>query len=110
MGGRQRILLLDRDPYILILLRRFLEEAGYDTRITSDVEKATLLLREEVFAAVIVGEHPEAGHCLEIAKKLNLEARRIDGPESQMQRDELHALALRAVMSRWDLGKDASAA
>ena len=105
MGGKQRILLLDSDPYILILLRRFLEEAGYDTHITSDVEKATSLLRNEMFTAVIVGEHPGAAHCLEVAKKLNLEARKLDGPESRMQRDELHALALRAVMSTREIGR-----
>ncbi len=107
MSAKPRILVVDSDPYILILLEKFLEDAGYETRVTWDGKEAVSWIDSEVFAAVIVGEHPQSVRCLEVVRKLRGKGDEtvcivLDGPECQAERDELHTMAVRAVISKWN--------
>ena len=105
---RQKILVVDSDPHILILLEKFLEEAGYETRVTWDSKEAVSWIDSEGFAAIIVGEHPQCVSCLEVVRKLRQQGDDtscivLDDPQSEAEQGELHAMAVRAVISRWNL-------
>jgi len=53
-----RILVLDFDESTLIRLEQFLEEAGFDTTTTWDINEALLLLETKSFDLIVVGDHP----------------------------------------------------
>ncbi len=108
MSAKQKILVVDSDPHILVQLEKSLEDAGYDTHVTWDGKEALSWIGSEDFAAVIVGEHPQAVRCLEVVKKLRDKGDEttcivLDGPECPAEREKLHALAVRALISKWNL-------
>ncbi len=108
MPARPKILVVESDPDLLIVLEKFLEDAGYETTITWDSWEALSWIDCNTFAAVIVGEHPQSVSCLEVVRRLRRKSDEtvcvvLDGPECQLERDELRALAVRAVISKWNL-------
>ncbi|MFB3918273.1 MAG: response regulator [Terriglobales bacterium] len=58
MGPRKRILVVDVDELVLIQLERILEDAGFDTTVTWDLQHAMSLLAADIFDLVLVGDHP----------------------------------------------------
>lgn len=108
MPTRQKILVVDNDPDLLMVLEKFLEDAGFETTVTWDGKEALGRIDSDTFAAVIVGEHPRSVRCLEVVRKLRRKEREavcivLDGPECCIEREELHAMAVRAVISKWNL-------
>ncbi len=108
MPGRPKILIVDTDPDLLIVLEKFLEDAGYSTTVAWESREALSWIDSDTFAAVIVGEHPRTVRCLEIVRGLRRKSYEtvcvvLDGPECQAEKDALHALAVRAVISKWNL-------
>jgi CheY-like chemotaxis protein len=55
---RKKILVLDTDPERLVILEQMLEDAGYDTTTTWDVQRAKELFAGDIFNLVLIGEHP----------------------------------------------------
>ncbi len=53
----RRVLILDFDAITLITLERVLEDAGFDTTTTWNMRKAYLLLEQERFDLIVVGDH-----------------------------------------------------
>ena len=57
-AAKERVLILDVDERILIILERVLEEAGFDTTTTWSSADALLLLKTARFDLIVVGDHP----------------------------------------------------
>ena len=53
-----RILVLDLEESTLIRLEQVLEEAGFDTTTTWDINEALLLLEKKSLDLIVVGDHP----------------------------------------------------
>ena len=58
MHTRCRILILDTDPDILIMLQQVLEEANLDATVTWDKMEASHLVKTAPFNLVLIGDHP----------------------------------------------------
>ena len=55
---RKKILVVDSDADLLVAVERMLEDAGFDTTTTRDVQQAKMLLASDAFDLVLVGEQP----------------------------------------------------
>jgi CheY-like chemotaxis protein len=55
---RKRVLVLDNDPAFLVALERHLEDEGFDTTSTWDMQEAIALSCGGDFDLLVVGEHP----------------------------------------------------
>ena len=53
-----KVLILDHDPDVLILLQHVLENAGLDTTITWDAAEARELTLKTTFDVILIGDHP----------------------------------------------------
>lgn len=58
MNKRRRILILDTDPDILIMLQQVLEEANLDATVTWDKMEASHLVKTAPFNLILIGDHP----------------------------------------------------
>ena len=65
---RKKLLVLDTDADRLLVLQQMLEDAGYDTAITWDVQNAKELLASDGFDLVLIGEHPPEIDCSDIVE------------------------------------------
>jgi DNA-binding response OmpR family regulator len=64
-----KVLVVDTDPDVLILLQRVLEDARIDTTVTWDYGEARTLVENTPFDVILVGDHPA-----EAAKKFLTDA------------------------------------
>ena len=109
MPVRSKVLLVDSDPDLLIVLEKFLEDAGYDTSTTWDGAEATSWIESQFFAAVVVGEHLRKVRSADLLHKLRDKNQAtvcivLSGPRHRVHKeDELYAMGVRAIVSRWDL-------
>lgn len=60
MEHRKRVLILDFDDHVLIALERVLEESGFNTTATWNVDEALALLRSGHFDFLVLGNRPPA--------------------------------------------------
>ena len=58
MNKRCRILILDTDPDILIMLQQVLEEANLDATVTWDKMEASHLVKTAPFNLILIEDHP----------------------------------------------------
>ncbi len=58
MNGRKRVLVLDFDHDLLIVLQRTLEKSGFSTITTWDMEEGIDLLATRYFDFFVVGNRP----------------------------------------------------
>lgn len=58
MNGRKRILVLDSDTDLLITLQGVLEDSGFSSIATQEVDEATDLLATHYFDFFVVGNRP----------------------------------------------------
>ena len=71
MGGvRKKILILDHDERVLIDLERILEDEGFETMTTWDLQEALDLVVHQEFDLLLLGEHPPEVRCAEFLKTL----------------------------------------
>ncbi len=106
MPAKQKILVVDHNSDLLIVLEKFLEDAGYETTTTWNSREALSLIDSLPFAAVIVGL--KSARRSEIVRRLRQRKEDslcivLDRPECQLEREELHAMAVHAVISKWNL-------
>ncbi len=106
MPTKQKVLIVDHNPDLLIVLEKFLEDSGYETTITWNGREALSWLDSQAFAAVIIGL--KSVPCLEIVRRLQQKKEDtvcivLDGPQSKADSDELRAMAVQAVISKWNL-------
>lgn len=69
-GSREKILILDRDERVLIDLERVLEDEGFETTTTWDLQEALDLLACWDFDLLLVGDHPPEVRSAELLKTL----------------------------------------
>jgi DNA-binding response OmpR family regulator len=67
---RKKILILDRDEQVLIDLEQVLENAGFETTTTWDMEEALNLLSGRDFDLLLLGDHPPEVSGAELLKGL----------------------------------------
>jgi DNA-binding response OmpR family regulator len=67
---RNHVLVIDIDDDFLIGIERLLEDQGFDTTITWDVNEALDLLASKQFEVVLVGHHPPELHASEILRHM----------------------------------------
>ena len=68
--NRRRVLIVDNDEDALIALERTLEEQGFDTEVSWDLNQAIKEMEDEEFDAVLVGDHPPDLNCEKLLKRL----------------------------------------
>jgi DNA-binding response OmpR family regulator len=105
MPAKQKILIVDHNPDLLIVLEKYLEDSGYETTTTWNGREALSCIDSQAFAAVIIGL--KSVRCLEIVRKLRQKKEDavcivLDSPERGTEGDELHAM-VQAVISKWNL-------
>ncbi len=106
MPAKQKILLVDHNADFLIVLEKFLEDSGYETTTTWNSKEALVLIDSQAFAAVIIGLKSRPR--LEIARRLQQKRADaicivLDDSECKAERDELFAMAVQGVISKWNL-------
>ncbi len=69
-GLRRKILTLDHDERVLIDLERVLEDEGFETTTTWDLQEALDLLTHRNFDLLLLGDHPPEVRCAEFLKAL----------------------------------------
>ena len=67
-GQRKRILILDEDERTLIDLELVLEDEGFETTTTWDIQEARDLLAHRDFDLLLVSDHPPEVRCAELLK------------------------------------------
>jgi DNA-binding response OmpR family regulator len=67
-GLRKKILVLDHDERVLIDLERCLEDEGFETTTTWDLQEALDLLANRDFDLLLLGDHPPEVRCAELLK------------------------------------------
>ena len=60
MHGRKRVLVLDFDADLLITLEKLLEDSGFSTVTTWDVDEAVELMGTHCFDFFVIGHRPPA--------------------------------------------------
>ena len=68
--NRHRVLIIDNDEDALIALEHVLEEQGFDTRTSWDLNDGLKELEDTDFDAVLVGDHPPDLNCEKLLKRL----------------------------------------
>ncbi len=104
MPTKQKVLIVDHNPDLLIVLEKFLEDSGYETTTTWNGREALSWIDLQDFAAVIIGL--KSVRCLEIVRKLRTSKGDavciVLSPECKAESDELRAMGVQAI-SKWDL-------
>ncbi len=105
MPTKQKVLVVDHNADLLIVLEKFLEDSGYETTTTWNGRDALSNIDSQAFAAVIVGL--KSARCLEIVRRARQNTDGaicivLDGPECKAERNELYAMAV-PVISKWNL-------
>ncbi len=109
MERRQKVLIADCDPDLLIVLEKFLEEAGFDTTTTWDGREAKSLIDSQRFDAAVIGQHTRSVHCAELLKGLYRKGEDtlcivLETPGSQAaELGDSHFPGVSAVISKWNL-------
>ena len=108
MRKRKKILVVDHDPDLLMVLEQFLEDAGYTTTTTWDGREALSHIEGAHFDEVIVGDHASFANCSEFLALLRSRDSEtvcilLGAEHSRLSDDELRTLRVRAVISRWNL-------
>jgi DNA-binding response OmpR family regulator len=70
VGLRKKVLVLDYDERVLIDLEQVLEDEGFATTTTWDLQEALDLLAQRDFDLLLVGDHPPEVRCAEFLKAL----------------------------------------
>jgi DNA-binding NtrC family response regulator len=90
MERRKSVLVLDFDDDMLIALERVLEDSGFSTTATWDVEEALALLRKRHFDFLVLGNRPprlDAQAILANARKEGLKFGAFVLPRSRASKD-----------------------
>ncbi len=108
MRKRKKILVVDHDPDLLMVLEQFLEDAGYTTTTTWDGREALSHVEGGHFDEVIVGDHASFASGSEFLTLLRSRDSEtvcilLGSRDSCLSDDELRTLRVRAVISRWNL-------
>ncbi len=109
MERRRKVLIADGDPDLLIVLKKFLEDAGFDTTTTWDGREAKSLIDSQRFDAAVIGENTRSVHYAELLRGLCRKSEDalcivLETPGSQAaELGDLHYPGVSAVISRWNL-------
>lgn len=68
--NRRRVLIVDNDEDALIALERVLEEQGFETCTSWNLDEALKELNHTNYDAVLVGDHPPELNCEKLLKRL----------------------------------------
>ncbi len=104
MGDAQhRLLVVDVDDSALIQLQCVLENSGYDTTVTWDVNEALARLRREHFDVFLLGHHPPQLDAFAVLRKLSGQSCPsivLRWPEHPFEDEYMYALGATAVVPR----------
>ncbi len=109
MERRRKVLIADGDPDLLIVLEKFLEDAGFDTTTTWDGREARSLIDSQRFDAAVIGEHTRSVQYVELLKGLCRKNEDtlcivLAPPRPQAaELGDLHFPGVATFISKWDL-------
>lgn len=109
MGQARKVLIVNRDTYLLGVLRTFLAEAGFDT-MTTWAQKHALKCIESSTFDVVICEHAHRPDCsVEFLNKVRRKQPAAvcivlnEAPLSADEWNDLHSMGVETVISKWDL-------
>lgn len=71
MGKRKKILIVDDEKEVRLLLKNFLEGEGFDVKLAGDGERAVEMLEKERFDLMIIDMLLPGEHGIDVVKNIN---------------------------------------
>ncbi len=109
MGQARKVLIVSRDIDLLMVLRGFLAEAGFDT-MTTWAQKHALKYIESSTFDIVISEHAHRPHCsVEFLTKVRRKQPATlcivlkDAPLPADEWNDLRSMGIETVISKWDL-------
>ncbi len=105
-GSKRRILIVDVDKYVLMRLEQQLEDNGFETTTTWDLDAAMGLLTREHFDLLVVAHHPPQCNALEALQLLGSASGcpclvLYSAAEYPFEQEHLRSLGAAAVLCKW---------